>query len=133
MPAKPTILVVDDDAPILVLMQSLLREFGFHAVTAASGDQALAAVRRQKPSLILLDKNMPGMTGIDVIRALRDEDGFDGVPILIVSGEPVSQRELAALGADGAVMKPFDVRALIDQIRAYTDDEEEDAARAAKA
>lgn len=120
MPAKPTILVVDDDAPILTLMRNLLREFGFDAVTAASGQQALSAARDQKPSLILVDKNMPGMPGDEVIAALREIDGFDKVPILILSGEPVSKQELATLRADGAVMKPFDVVALVDQIRSFT-------------
>jgi CheY-like chemotaxis protein len=120
MPAKPTILVIDDDAPILTLMRNLLREFGFDAVTAASGEEALSAARAQKPSLILVDKNMPGMTGEEVIAALRKIDGFDNLPILILSGEPVSKQELAALRADGAVMKPFDVIALVDQIRSFT-------------
>jgi DNA-binding response OmpR family regulator len=122
MPAKPTILVVDDDAPILTLMRNLLREFGFDAVTASSGEQALQAAREHKPSLILLDKNMPGMSGEEVIGSLRKENGFDLVPILILSGEPVTQTELSALGAAGAVLKPFDITALIDQIRAHIRD-----------
>lgn len=119
MPAKPTILVVDDDAPILILMRNLLREFGFDAVTAASGVQALDAARERKPDLILVDKNMPGMSGAELIGAFRGEDGFDAVPILILSGEPVSRTELAQLRADGAVMKPFDVTALVEQIRGF--------------
>jgi DNA-binding response OmpR family regulator len=121
MPAKPTILVVDDDAPILALMRNLLREFGFDAVTAASGQEALSAAREQTPALVLVDKNMPGMTGEEVIAALRALEGFDKVPILILSGAPVNSDELVALRADGAVMKPFDVIALVDQIRSFTD------------
>ena len=62
---------------------------------------------------------MPGMTGDEVIRALRNEPGFDGLPILILSGEPVSRPELADLGADGAVLKPFDVTELIAQLRSF--------------
>jgi CheY-like chemotaxis protein len=110
MTSKPIILVVDDDLPILVLMRNLLREFGFEAVTAESGAEAL----------VLIDKNMPGMSGEDVIRALRAEPGFDGLPILILSGEPVSKSDLQALGADGAVLKPFDIRELIAQLRSFT-------------
>ena len=119
MSPKPIILVVDDDRPILVLMRSLLREFGFEAVTAESGIQALAEARASRPSLVLIDKNMPGMTGAEVIRSLREEPGLERLPILILSGEPVSHSELAGLRADGAVLKPFDVAALIDQIRAF--------------
>src|SRR4051794_18368486 len=101
MTPKPIILVVDDDLPIRVLMRSLLREFGFEAVTAENGREALAEVRKRRPSVVLVDKNMPGMTGEEVIRALRREPGVDGLPILILSGEPVSSSELKSLGADG--------------------------------
>ena len=115
---KPVILVVDDDIPIQILMQSLLREFGFQPETAGSGDQALEVVRGGlKPDLVLLDMNMPGMSGVDALRALRAE--LDGVPIVILSGEAISPSELAALGATGAVQKPFDVPELVTQIRGY--------------
>jgi len=120
MTSKPIILVVDDDLPILLLMRNLLREFGFEAVTAVSGAEALIEVRKRRPSVVLIDKNMPGMSGEDVIRALRAEPGFDGLPILILSGEPVSKSDLQALGADGAVLKPFDIRELIAQLRSFT-------------
>ena len=117
MPSKPIILVVDDDLPILALMRTLLREFGFEGVTAENGEQAIAAARERKPSAVLIDRNMPGMTGDEIIRTLRKEPGFDGLPILIISGQPVSSDELAALGADGAIMKPFDVMELVNQLR----------------
>ena len=119
MTSKPIILVVDDDLPILVLMRNLLREFGFEAVTAESGPEALIQARNRKPSVVLIDKNMPGMSGEEVIRALRAEPGLDGLPILILSGEPVSKSDLQALGADGAVLKPFDIRELIAQLRSF--------------
>ena len=119
MSAKPIILVVDDDQPILLLMRSLLKEFGFEAVTAENGAQALEAARARRPSLVLVDKNMPGMTGAETIQSLREEPGFDGLPILILSGEPVSRSELSDLRADGAILKPFDVTALVEQIRSF--------------
>ena len=102
---KPVILVVDDDVPIQILMQSLLREFGFEPVTAGSGDQALEVVRGGlRPDLVLLDMNMPGMSGVDALRALRAE--LDSVPIVILSGEPIAPSEIAALGATGAARSP---------------------------
>jgi len=119
MSEKPVILVVDDDGPILALMRNLLKEFGFHAVTAESGAEAIDAARQQRPALVLLDKNMPGMKGAEVIRTLRGEPGLDKLPILILSGERLSRSELAELGADGAVQKPFDVVMLMNQIRGY--------------
>jgi len=117
MTSKPIILVVDDDLPILALMRTLLREFGFEAVTAESGEQAIAEARVHRPAVVLIDRNMPGMSGDELIRALRGEPGFDGLPILIISGQAVSSAELATLGADGAILKPFDITELIAQLR----------------
>ena len=100
-------------------MKNLLREFGFQAVTASTGDEAIAEARRHRPGLILLDKNMPEMSGHEVIQALRAEPGLEPVPILILSGDPISRSELKAMGADGAVQKPFDIPALVAQIRGH--------------
>ena len=119
MNSRPIILVVDDDAPILLLMRNLLREFGFEAVPAGSGEQALAEAQKRTPDLILLDRNMPGMTGDEVVRELRSRDELSAVPILILSGEPIGPDEIERMGATGAVMKPFDVPSLVETIRGH--------------
>jgi len=119
VPRKPIILVVDDDAPIITLMRSLLREFGYEARTATSGPAAIEAARAEAPDLVLLDKNMPGMSGEDVIKALRGEAGLKEVPILLLTGDPVSRQEIAELGANGTVQKPFDLQDLLAQIRQH--------------
>jgi DNA-binding response OmpR family regulator len=133
MSEKPIILVVDDDQPILGLMRSLLREFGFEAVTAENGNQALSAARARRPALVLVDKNMPGMTGAETIQSLREEPGFERLPILILSGEPVSREELEGLRANGAVLKPFDVAALVEKIRSFVTNGDEAAAHTPRA
>ena len=117
MSERPLILVVDDDPPILLLMKNLLREFGFDPVTAASGQQAIDEARERRPDLILLDRNMPGMSGDEVLRTMRARPELGSVPVLILSGEPMAPDEIATLGATGAVLKPFDVPALIATIR----------------
>lgn len=119
MPDRPLILVVDDDAPILLLMRNLLREFGFEPLAAASGQEAIQQAQQRKPDLILLDRNMPGMTGDEVLSTLRSLDGLAKTPILIVSGEPLEQNEIDELGATGAVLKPFDVPQLVATIRRH--------------
>lgn len=118
MQSKPVILVVDDDLPILTLMKNILREFGFDARVASTGAAAVQSARETRPDLILLDMKMPGMSGQEVIEAIR-ESGAAGVPILILSGEPVPPSETARLGVAGAVQKPFDVMALVEQIRGH--------------
>jgi len=119
MSSKQTILVVDDDLPIIVLMRALLKEYGYEPVTASTGAEALAKARQQRPDLILLDRYMPGMSGDEVIPALRAEPGLDQVPILILSGEPIAPAELIRLGVNGSILKPFDINDLVEQIRTY--------------
>jgi CheY-like chemotaxis protein len=119
MPERPVILVVDDDAPILLLMRNLLREFGFDPVAAGSGPQAIAEAQRRTPDLILLDRNMPGMTGDEVLRELRAHDQLSSIPVLMLTGEPMEPDEIQRLGATGAVLKPFDVPTLVETIRGH--------------
>ncbi|HEU4889820.1 MAG TPA: response regulator [Thermoanaerobaculia bacterium] len=119
MTQRPLILVVDDDAPILLLMRNLLREFGFEVAAAGSGEQAIAEAQTRTPDLILLDRNMPGMSGDEVLRELRSKDALSTVPILILSGEPLGPDEIATMGATGAVLKPFDVPTLVETIRKH--------------
>ena len=119
MERKPLILVVDDDAPILGLMRSVLKEFGFQPSTACSGEEALARAREARPDLVLLDYQMPGMTGAEVISRLRGETLAVGVPILILSGHRMTSQEVKDLGADGAVTKPFDLQVLLGTIRSH--------------
>jgi len=122
MTEKPRILVIDDDEPLLQLMRSILTEYKFEPVLASTGERALELARNNTPQLMLLDKNMPGMSGEEVIRAFRADSQFNGIPILILSGEPLSPRELAALGADGTVQKPFDLGKLVREIRGCLSD-----------
>lgn len=119
MSDRPLILVVDDDAPILLLMRNLLREFGFDPVTAASGPQAIEEARQRRPDLVLLDRNMPGMSGDEVLETLRTLQGMSDVPVLMLTGEPMDPGEVQRLGATAAVLKPFDVPALVAMIRAH--------------
>lgn len=116
---RPVILVVDDDAPILILMRNLLREFGFEPLAAGSGPEALDAVQTRKPDLILLDRNMPGMSGDEVVKAMRREAALSAVPVVMLTGEPMDPEEISRLGANAAVLKPFDVPALVQLIRSH--------------
>jgi CheY-like chemotaxis protein len=118
MTERRTILVVDDDEPVLLLMKNVLREFQYNALTASSGQQAIEIVSGTKPDLILLDLNMPGMNGDAVLDKLRDGDS-QPVPIVILSGDPVDPEDLARLGAVDAIQKPFDLTDLLETIRSH--------------
>jgi two-component system, OmpR family, KDP operon response regulator KdpE len=116
MTPGPTILVIDDDEPILELMTSLLRQYSFRPMTASSGREALEAIRTETPDLVLLDLGLPDMSGEKLLEEILRISGRS-IPVVILSGHQLTEEEWSESGAVGALQKPFDVRHLIDQIR----------------
>jgi two-component system, OmpR family, KDP operon response regulator KdpE len=113
------ILIADDDPQILRALQVMLRARGYDILLARTGTDALNAATHHHPELVMLDLGMPGLTGIQVIEALR---GWSSVPILVVSGRSDSADKVDALdaGADDYVTKPFAADELLARIRALT-------------
>ena len=111
------ILVVDDEPKIVKLAQDYLEKGGFQVVTAVDGPQALAVARGDKPDLIVLDLNLPGMDGLDVCRQLRRESD---VPIIMLTARVDETDRLIGLelGADDYIVKPFSPRELVARVRA---------------
>ena len=115
-------LVVDDSRVMRGIVMNTLRKTSlaeFEFTEAENGADAIAKFHPDRIDILFVDWNMPQMSGHEVIRALRAEPGLAPVPILILSGEPISRSDLKVLGADGAVQKPFDIPALIAQIHAH--------------
>jgi two-component system nitrate/nitrite response regulator NarL len=114
-----TVLIVDDDAGYRTLVASILGRVGYETSEASSGEAALTAVRERRPSCVLLDVLLPGVTGYEVCRELRDEHG-DALPIIFVTGERTEPGDRVAgllLGADDYVIKPFDPDELLARVR----------------
>ncbi len=114
------ILVVDDEPHILRLLKDALTRRGYEVVSAASGEQAIAAVKEQPPALIFMDVMMPGMSGLAATKAIRQEAGLAGVPIFLLTARGQEQDVEAgmAAGADEYLTKPFSPRqlaALVDE------------------
>jgi two-component system response regulator (stage 0 sporulation protein F) len=106
------ILIVDDEAPVLDVLSEYFATQGYTVETAPNGAEALAAVQRARPDLVLLDVRMPGMDGVEVLRKLRDLDRALAV-IMVTANEDVAlARETLKLGAFDYVSKPFDFRYL---------------------
>jgi DNA-binding response OmpR family regulator len=104
-----SILVVDDDAPLRALVCSLLESAGYRALEATTGEEALQLTTREQPRLVVLDVVLPGISGYQVCRSLRDRFG-DGLPIIFVSGVRTHSLDRVAgllLGADEYLEKPF--------------------------
>jgi len=111
------ILVVDDEPKIVKLARDYLERGGFQVTTAADGASALAGARADKPDLIVLDLNLPGMDGLDVCRQLRRESD---VPIIMLTARVEETDRLIGLelGADDYIVKPFSPRELVARVRA---------------
>jgi DNA-binding NarL/FixJ family response regulator len=113
------ILIVDDDEPYRVLVASLLERAGFATADASTGEEALASIRRERPSCILLDVLLPRATGYELCRELRDEYG-EALPIIFVTGQRTEAADRVAgllIGADDYILKPFDPDELIARVR----------------
>lgn len=113
------ILLADDDPQILRALRITLSARGYDVILAHDGKAALAAAIEHHPDVIVLDLGMPGLTGIEVIEAVR---GWSAVPILVVSGRTESWDKVEALdaGADDYVTKPFAADELLARIRALS-------------
>src|SRR6266545_5020287 len=102
------VLVVDDDAPSRELLEVRLGALNCEVVMAADGQEALSAIRRETPALVLLDLQIPGVGGMEVLRTLR-RDGID-LPVIVITahGSIESAVEAMKQGAYDFILKPFD-------------------------
>jgi DNA-binding response OmpR family regulator len=114
LPAR--ILVVDDEPPIVDMLVYNLRRANYEVVVARDGEEALAAARRHKPDLIILDLMLPRLDGLEVCRALRREQD---VPIIMLTARDSEVDRVVGLelGADDYVVKPFSVRELMARVK----------------
>jgi two-component system phosphate regulon response regulator PhoB len=118
--AKPTILVVEDEAPLLTLLRYNLEKQGFRVEEAADGQEALLRVAEARPDLVLLDWMLPALSGLEVCRQLRRRPTTRDLPIIMVTARTEDQDAVRALdlGADDYIAKPFVMDALLARIRA---------------
>ncbi|ARU59992.1 DNA-binding response regulator [Tumebacillus avium] len=111
-----TILVVDDEETLRGIVRNYLEQEGYAVLEASDGAEALAELRRSAVDLVLLDWMMPGMSGLDVCRKLRE---FSEVPVIFLTAKTEELDKLLGLelGADDYITKPFSMRELAARIR----------------
>jgi phosphate regulon transcriptional regulator PhoB len=114
------ILVVEDEPDIRKLVHYNLTQDHYKVVEAENGDQALKLIQRDKPSLVILDLMMPGMSGLEVCRTLRGQDETAKLPILMLTAKAGEADRVLGLelGADDYLAKPFSPRELVARVRA---------------
>ncbi|HET7263303.1 MAG TPA: response regulator [bacterium] len=119
MRTPPLILIADDNPMNVDVLRARLAAHNYDLITAADGEQALAAAREHRPDLILLDVDMPKMDGLEVCRRLRGDDGVPFIPIIMVTAKADSADVVAGLeaGSDEYLTKPFDGAALVARVK----------------
>jgi DNA-binding response OmpR family regulator len=113
------ILVVDDEPSVVEVVGLYLEREGYRVSVARDGNEALDAVRRERPDLVVLDLMMPGIDGLDVTRRLRSHDAA-AVPIIMLTakGEEMDRILGLEMGADDYVVKPFSPQELVSRVKA---------------
>ncbi len=107
------VLIVDDEPSIRDLLVRLLGREGYRVAVADTGEQALAALEASRFDLVIVDKNLPGLTGFDVLRAVQAN--HPGTASIMITAFPNAEAEsdARALGARGFVSKPFGIREVL--------------------
>ena len=119
-PADALVLIVEDQAANLMLVEAVLRRGGFRTVSAGTAAQALERIREQPPQAILMDLQLPGEDGLSLTRRLRASPETAEIPIIAVTAHalPEYRARAAAAGCDAFITKPIDTRSLAGEIRA---------------
>ena len=113
------ILIADDEPNILISLEFLMKREGHQVIVARDGQQALEAIRRERPDLVLLDVMMPGKSGFEVCQAVRADETLAGVKIVLLTakGRDTDVAKGLGLGANAYVTKPFSTKELAQQVR----------------
>ena len=114
------ILIADDVGDNVALLSRYLQSEGFSFITASTGTETLEKIRAEMPDLILLDINMPGKDGFEVLTEMRQDPAIEHIPVIILTAarlEPADVQTGLNLGADDYMTKPFDRRELLARIR----------------
>lgn len=116
------ILLVDDDPVLLEVLSTVLDLEEFRVVTAGDGEQALAAVARHRPQVVVCDVAMPGIDGFEVCRRLKTDPVTAHVPVILLTADGGPQERQAGLDArcDASLAKPFSPLELIQRLREVT-------------
>jgi len=114
------ILIVDDEEDLLAMMVLRLRSSGYVPLKAASGEEALDILGKNKPDLIILDLLLPNMQGSEVCKKLKLDPKFKDIPIIVFTASITRITEKTeAMGADDYILKPFEPSDLIFKIKKF--------------
>ena len=112
------ILIVEDNEKNLKLVRDVLQVKGYETIDAGTAEDGLKLARERKPGLILMDIQLPGMSGVDALKALRAEPETAGIPVIAVTASVMQQdrQQIMRAGFDGFIEKPISLRTLVDSV-----------------
>jgi DNA-binding response OmpR family regulator len=115
---KKTIIICDDNDPLVMIMSQFLRKNGYTVMTASDGREGLDLARSSRPDLLLLDLEMPGLDGMGVLKALSEMEGKKPYTVVITAQEGAQRKQAAlALGAGEYWTKPFNAGLLLKRLQ----------------
>jgi CheY-like chemotaxis protein len=118
-----SILVVEDNDDLQILFRLVLESDGYKVAIANNGQDALRLLEETQPQLVLMDIMMPGISGIEVSRSIKQQQSYKTLPILLVSAvDRLKEQQLNYSQADGVLYKPFNLDDLVDKIEQLTCD-----------
>jgi CheY-like chemotaxis protein len=118
---RPTILVAEDNVDQRSLYVAILTGAGYRVLEAGDGGEAVESARRDRPGLVLMDVTMPGMSGWNAVRTLKDDPATHDIPIIVVTGLANSWDRDASLasGSDEHLAKPVPPLRLLEEVRRF--------------
>jgi two-component system, cell cycle response regulator DivK len=121
--AGKRILVIEDHEENRRLLRDLLTSFGYELVEAVTGEDGVIAAENERPDLILMDIQLPGIDGYETTRRIKANPALNRIPVIAVTSYALSGDDIKAFpaGCDGYVTKPFDPADLLEKIREYLD------------
>jgi two-component system, cell cycle response regulator DivK len=115
----PVVLIAEDHEDSRDALRTLLDAFGFRVVEAGNGREAVERALAERPDVILMDMMMPYVDGFQATREIRAVEDLRGVPILAITAMEGARQRVLEAGCDDLVPKPIDVRAFLEQVRAW--------------
>jgi two-component system, cell cycle response regulator DivK len=115
------ILIVEDNEKNLKLLRDVLQVKGYRTLEARSGTEGLRLARAELPALVLMDIQLPDISGITALRQLRADPLTQAIPVVAVSASAMQeeQEKITASGFDGYIMKPIDLKSFLEQVQRY--------------
>ena len=116
--AKARILIVEDEPNIVESLSFILGRAGFEVDTISDGAEALERLRRKSFSALVLDIMLPGMNGLDELKAIRSDNALSSLPVMVLTakGQASDRRAAEAIGADAFVTKPFSNAEVVERV-----------------